>query len=235
MNLILSMIFAHVLGDFYFQTNKMAKCKDKSIVKHDSIYTGIIVFIYWCMTKSISVIPLGLFVFATHFIIDTLNIYILKRIKNQSHVVLVFIVDQLLHVSVIIICLLYLNNSALSDGVVNNILLIIVILFSLVMPSSILIDKVICMFDNSDISKEFQLDEGTVIGILERLVILTMGMMDSISGVGFLIAAKTMVRYGQFDEAKKDNNFRSKYLIGTLLSVLLGFVHFLLFALIKSN
>lgn len=127
------------------------------------------------------------------------------------------------------------DSIILSNEHVNNLLWLAVTISYLIMPSSILIDKVLCMFSKSKSTKKFELDEGTIIGILERMLILAMGVSGSINGIGFLIAAKTMVRYGQFDDKEKGTNFRSKYLIGTLLSVLLGLVLYLSFVWIKSN
>lgn len=232
MNLIIAMFLGHVLGDFYFQTNKMASKKDKYIVSHVIIYTVTIMTIYWLMTRSKDVIVLGLFVLMTHFLIDWFNQYINK--KNQNISVLTFIIDQTLHIAILTTFLVMYDGIVVIKEQVNTVLLLTTIILYLIMPSSILIDKVLEMVNKVQSPKMFKLDEGTVIGILERLLILVMGISGTLSGIGFLIAAKTMVRYGQFDNNGKDNNFRSKYLIGTLLSVLLGFVLYLCFAWVKS-
>lgn len=236
MNLILAMLLGHALGDFYFQTNDMVSKKKESIVKHVLIYTIIIVLIYWFMTKSKNVVVLGIIVLISHFTIDNLNVYVSKKMDNLQQVkLLTFLLDQILHISILIIYIAMFDYLTVSEVHVNNFLLFAVIISYLIMPSSILIDKVLYMVNKDKSVKKFELDEGTVIGILERMLILAMGVSGSINGIGFLIAAKTMVRYGQFDDKEKDTNFRSKYLIGTLLSVLLGFVLYLTFVWIKSN
>ncbi|MFV0381954.1 MAG: DUF3307 domain-containing protein [Breznakia sp.] len=231
MNLILAMLLAHSLGDFYFQTNRMASKKEKYIVGHIIIYTATIMMIYWLMTRSKDVVVLGILVLISHFLIDWLNLYISKKNLNIS--LLIFILDQILHVAVLISFLIMYDGIVVIKEQVNHILLFITIILYLIMPSSILIDKVLCTVDKDPSLKRFLLDEGTVIGILERMLILVMGISGSINGIGFLIAAKTMVRYGQFDDQGKNNNFRSKYLIGTLLSVLLGFLLYVCFDWIK--
>ncbi len=236
MNLILAMLLGHALGDFYFQTNDMVSKKKESIVKHVLIYTIIIVLIYWFMTKSKNVVVLGIIVLISHFTIDNLNVYVSKKMDNHQQVkLLTFLLDQVLHISILIIYIAMFDYLTVSEVHVNDFLLFAVIISYLIMPSSILIDKVLCMVNKDKSVKKFEIDEGTVIGILERMLILAMGVSGSINGIGFLIAAKTMVRYGQFDDKEKDTNFRSKYLIGTLLSVLLGFVLYLSFVWIKSN
>lgn len=237
MNLILTMLLGHVLGDFYFQTNEMVCKKKESIFKHVTIYTFTISLIYWFMTKSLATtIVFGIIILISHLVIDSLSAFIYKKYNdNQQLVLMTFIFDQILHISILIIFLRVHNNLIISEGQVNNILLFTVIVLYLIMPSSILIDRVLCVVTKSRSFKSFELDEGTVIGILERMLILVMGVSGTISGIGFIIAAKTMVRYGQFDHKGQNNNFRSKYLIGTLLSVLLGFVLYLFLLWAKQN
>lgn len=55
---------------------------------------------------------------------------------------------------------------------------------------------------------------GTWIGILEREIIFMLGMLGQYEAIGFVIAAKSIARYGQLD----NKDFAEKYLIGTLLS-----------------
>ena len=86
---------------------------------------------------------------------------------------------------------------------------------------------------NDDYVVEFKVDEGTIIGILERMLILLLGFTNAIGGIGFVIAAKTMVRYGQFDDKDTEfhKSFRTKYLIGTLTSVLLALIGYLILSI----
>lgn len=66
---------------------------------------------------------------------------------------------------------------------------------------------------------KYNSDTGTVIGIIERLLIVVLALSSSINSIAIIVATKTMVRYGQFDNA---DDFRTKYLIGTLTSILVG-------------
>lgn len=61
---------------------------------------------------------------------------------------------------------------------------------------------------------------GRYIGMIERLIILILMTTKSISAIGFIIALKALTRFKQFD----DKNFSEYYLIGNLLSILLGFL-----------
>ncbi len=56
---------------------------------------------------------------------------------------------------------------------------------------------------------------GEAIGILERLVVVTLVLTGSTAAIGFVIAAKTLARFRQLD----DRAFAEYYLLGTLASV----------------
>ncbi|ATP40317.1 hypothetical protein CSE16_09810 [Solibacillus sp. R5-41] len=59
---------------------------------------------------------------------------------------------------------------------------------------------------------------GMWIGVLERNLILILCVSNNLSSIGFLIAMKALTRFKQFD----DKSFSEYYLIGTMLSVILG-------------
>lgn len=59
---------------------------------------------------------------------------------------------------------------------------------------------------------------GLWIGILERNLILILCVSNHLSSIGFLIAMKALTRFKQFD----DKSFSEYYLIGTMLSIILG-------------
>ena len=58
---------------------------------------------------------------------------------------------------------------------------------------------------------------GRYIGILERILVLTFVLLNQVSAIGFLIAAKSILRYGNKDKegARKQTEY---VLIGTLMS-----------------
>ena len=63
-----------------------------------------------------------------------------------------------------------------------------------------------------------ELNAGRIIGILERIIIFFFIMIGQFAAVGFVIAAKGVVRYKELD----NRNFAEYFLIGTLLSSLLA-------------
>ncbi|MBN2876831.1 MAG: DUF3307 domain-containing protein [Bacilli bacterium] len=238
MNLFLFLILGHIFGDFYLQTNEMASNKSKHFLRHIAIYTLIMVMIYLFLNGSDFVFIFGGVVFLSHLVIDGFNGYVIKNLHDRYNwiQIVVFLMDQMSHILVIVIFLNYFNRIYLDLNSANNYLLFITVVSYLIMPSSIVVSKVIAMVNVDESNNSFKLDEGTIIGILERLLIFAMGITGNLSGIGFLIAAKTMVRYGEFDDKNgKVSTFRAKYLIGTLTSVLLGVIFSLVFIGLKSN
>jgi ABC-type proline/glycine betaine transport system permease subunit len=66
-------------------------------------------------------------------------------------------------------------------------------------------------------------DGGKIIGYLERSLIYLFVLVDQPSAIGFLIAAKSVFRFGEIRQGT--NRMEAEYiLIGTLLSFLFGLV-----------
>lgn len=59
---------------------------------------------------------------------------------------------------------------------------------------------------------------GELIGIIERLLILTFVVAQNYGAVAFIVAAKSIARFNALD----DKDFAEYYLIGTLLSVIVA-------------
>ena len=59
---------------------------------------------------------------------------------------------------------------------------------------------------------------GKWIGILERILLLTLVLHDAWGAIGFVLAAKSVARFKELD----DRRFGEYYLVGTLTSVLVA-------------
>ncbi len=59
---------------------------------------------------------------------------------------------------------------------------------------------------------------GARIGVLERLLVLTLVLLDQLTAVGFLLAAKSVLRFGDLRDSP-DRKLTEYVLLGTLLSV----------------
>jgi hypothetical protein len=59
---------------------------------------------------------------------------------------------------------------------------------------------------------------GSWIGVLEREIILILGLLGQYGAIGFVLTAKSLARYKQLEKKA----FAEKYLVGTLLSALIA-------------
>jgi hypothetical protein len=152
--LILSLILAHLIADFYLQTDKMVQDKLKNIKKHilhHVIINGWVLSCAWFlihqqMNPFQAIFWPGLFITGTHFIIDLLKIKLVDRYtEGDNHNKLwFFIVDQLLHLIMILVSMqLFFGLTILSVldrfiglimedggrlGILNTILFVIIVL-----------------------------------------------------------------------------------------------------------
>lgn len=74
--------------------------------------------------------------------------------------------------------------------------------------------------DSDETSRDFEIKTGRYIGYLERAIVFLICIFGSVEGIGFVLAAKTLVRYKEINS--DDNQFQEKYLIGTLLSTIIA-------------
>ncbi|MBS1729770.1 MAG: DUF3307 domain-containing protein [Bacteroidetes bacterium] len=217
-------LFAHLLGDFVFQTKKMVlnkrRLKEKSwiLYLHCLLHAGLIYI--FSPDKSIWLIPF--IVFITHYCID---LWKLNR-KNSG---LYFIIDQVLHILVLVVLwmVFYQPESLLKNeftAILSNksAWIIGAGYIIIIYPLSFLLGYATAKWReqlDTDLSRSsVSLGEaGKWIGIFERILVFTFVITGHYEGIGFLIAAKSILRYSD----SKGNQVRkeSEYiLIGTLMS-----------------
>lgn len=86
-------------------------------------------------------------------------------------------------------------------------------------PASILISVSLkAIFPENDNKDDLKI--GRYIGYLERTIVFLLCYLNAIGSIGFIIAAKTLVRYKEINDNKE--HFQEKYLIGTLLSTIVA-------------
>ena len=107
-NLFTILMIPHILGDYYFQTDKIANKKEKElkwVIYHSVIY-GIVNFLFIrFIFKSIDFNIIA-FLIVSHTIIDILKYYCLSKASSIN----IFAVDQLLHFLIIFIVTFYCLN-----------------------------------------------------------------------------------------------------------------------------
>jgi Protein of unknown function (DUF3307) len=149
--LLLSLILAHLIADFYLQTDEMVMDKIKNFKKHIGhhfLVNGLVLLGYYILNfKEASVftqliLPL-LFIVISHFIIDMLKIKLFDtiRINNEENLkrVSFFLMDQLLHIVSILFAGLFFLGIRLAEihdfflgdeklSTINSLLFIVIII-----------------------------------------------------------------------------------------------------------
>ena len=140
-----------------------------------------------------------------------------KHLNNHSSLgKYAFFIDQGLHLIVLVFVVIffdrYIGIQPLFDIKTKYILFFTGYLICL-KPANIFIKQVFSAFDVGLLENNDLPNAGKLIGVLERLLVLTFILLNQYEAVGFLIAAKSILRY------KADDTLKTEYvLIGTMLS-----------------
>lgn len=218
-------IFAHLMADFALQTRAMVQHKKRWMAKSWLLYLhclihGTLVYLF-SPDKTNWVIPVAVTV--SHYAIDLWKLH-----RKESPVD--FITDQLLHLSVLItLWILYYQPlpgwciAQLNTILQNSRLWIILAGYMfIIFPLSFILGFATAKWRNQvepDITRSVtSLSEaGKWIGIFERILVFTFVINNHMEAIGFLIAAKSILRFTDM----KGNNIRKEaeyVLIGTLMS-----------------
>lgn len=215
--LFLSLLVAHLLADFALQTRR--GCKDKVERKWRSPYHyghALVVFaLSWLVAWDVRFWWCALTIGITHFAIDMWKSY---REEN----VVWFSLDQILHVLILagvaaFWCKMY--EWRIPFGLTLKTIAIAVAVLVCWKPANIFIKLMLKYYSvnmpEDDVKTGF--NAGALIGNLERWLILAFVLMQHYEALGLLIAAKSIIRFGDAQTRK------SEYVLaGTLLSIFIA-------------
>jgi hypothetical protein len=228
MLLFLKILLAHIIGDFIFQSQKWVKDKEEKKVKSIKLYfhIGVHIILLLCVFQfNLKKHWLGfLLIIISHYIIDVIKLYLQKKKTKRIW----FFADQILHIIVLLIVSnLYVDFSFSMQNIITEKNLLLLIFILLIISVSSVIIKIIIIQWNPESKKEDDdsLEKaGRYIGILERLFVFIFIITNHWEAIGFLLAAKSVFRFGDLTSSK-DRKLTEYILIGTLLSF--GFAIFL--------
>lgn len=233
--LIFILLIAHFLSDFTFQTAELAEKKIKYfryLVVHTLIYAGIYSIAVFPFVRFRRAIFFYLAIVLSHFFVDWIRKAVDNRnYNNKAARFAAFIIDQVLHISILILCYFLFNLNTAVNMVYSSIqnwpyfnkLIVCTIIFVIIWdPAAVFIKKLFAYIFDADIYTNEANDQqiGRVIGKLERLIISALVLCNQFGAVGFVLAAKSIARYKQLE----DKNFAEKYLVGTLTSASIAFI-----------
>ena len=215
--LFLSLFTAHLVGDFYCQNDKLCRQKETNKIKSPFLYVHSLVIgiLSWLTVPQTGFIIYALVIAVSHWLIDLLKLSFRESLSG-------FIFDQLLHIVVIFaVSVIYNATDLLPLQKIDSMfsfsislpLLIAGALFCC-KPANILIKKILQRYQLGEgASCRNMKNAGALIGCLERLLTLIFVLIGQYGAIGFVVAAKSILRF------KDSDTDRTEYvLVGTLLS-----------------
>lgn len=222
--LALQLVLAHVITDFVLQSEKLIKQKRKKKEKAPFLYihAGISGLLTYLIVQDWSMWGVPIIIAVTHFFID------LWKLQKKNDSLTYFLLDQFFHLIVLLGVWLYLTNSfseiipfIASVFASEEILLILIAYLVAIFPVGFMIGKATQRWQEDIAGDEGKFPSlkkaGRYIGIFERVLVLTFILTGNFSAIGFLIGAKSILRFS--DKGKSGARKQTEYvLIGTLMS-----------------
>jgi hypothetical protein len=222
---LIKLLCAHLCADFIFQTDSINEGKRKPGIKgiiyqllHSMVHAGVAYAFVADWTNWL--IPTVIFI--THFVID------LIKCKVREDSLTIFLADQFSHIAVIVVLWFVLYGKVIELYGLENISsikvwLTVMAYILMLKPSSVLLSLFLNKWTPASPNTQSLPNAGQWIGYIERILILTFVLIGSIEGVGFLLAAKSVFRFGELNKAKEIRT--TEYvLIGTFASFTIAII-----------
>lgn len=240
--LFLALYFAHVLGDFVFQSDSVVAAKKagrwRGYLLHGLAYYGAILVIVLVMNPRLVATwrfeGVVLALCLVHLLLDWAKL-VLAGARWIRDDIWSFIVDQALHLATVAGAALLVTRPPWqsltvclqkAESAQDKILLVAVIYVVVVFGGGYFVRYLILPLWKENPGEPAQghdevVHAGLYIGWLERFLVLTAIFLQSPGTVGLIFAAKSIARY---PELKSPGRFAEYFLIGTLLSINIAIV-----------
>lgn len=215
--LLLLQFVAHLCLDYFFQTSKLAVQKNTIGFRSPFLYWhGLLCFVLaWIFSLQWSFVWAAAVIAVTHFLIDGMKPHLINSRYLGRYA---FFIDQALHLAILVLMVFLYDTyqgiaPSFNIGINFKYLLVFTGYLVCLKPANIFVKEVFQATDVQVSSDNEMPNAGKVIGVLERILTLTFIIVSQYSAVGFLIAAKSILRY------RNDETLKTEYvLIGTMLS-----------------
>ena len=227
------LIIAHMLLDFTFQSSVMAQ-KKRTSFKHLFIHS--LIYLIGCgivcgFFLEINYAFLAVAILSiSHFLIDWARQRLELRFTNNTFKFIAFVLDQMVHIAIIIATSSLLKLNAQTGCFYPMIsgyehlkdLILYIFLFVVIWdPASVFIKKLFeLILSNNSSTSENDLKMGNLIGKLERVIVTILVLLNQYGVIGLVLTAKSIARFKQLE----DKNFAEKYLVGTLASLSIALI-----------
>ncbi|MFP4137428.1 MAG: DUF3307 domain-containing protein [Halomonas sp.] len=229
LSLLMALLLAHLVGDFLLQPSSWVeeryrrRHRSRRLLLHAGLHGllagGVLVAANVAMPRGTAAVVLGaLAVAASHWLID------LAKAQLPAGELRWFLLDQAAHLLVLLgVWLAWLGSlaplGAFAAWLASPAVLGITAAYLLVTrPLSVAIALVMRRWSEQLEETGTLARAGARIGVMERLLVLTLVLLDQLTAVGFLLAAKSVLRFGDLRDSP-DRKLTEYVLLGTLLSV----------------
>ncbi len=230
--LLLLFVVVHLAADFYLQPDAWVADKtnrhyqSRALLLHAALHgAGIFgVCLGFAALSSVAAFGYALLVFASHWLIDVGKSYFARSLTA-------LLLDQCLHLAVLVAIWLsifdyfsVLTLATLPSLLTEQVLVLGLAYLIVLKPTSVLVSIFLNPWTAhlkplTDNKKPQSLQfAGQQIGYLERVLILTFMLLNQFAAIGFLIAAKSVFRFGELQNAK-ETKLTEYVLLGTLASL----------------
>lgn len=192
--------FAHLLTDFVLQPSSWVKDRQ------DHHFSSVKLYVHGLLTGIMAWLVLGGMFWATATIIFISHTLIDGWKSYRKDTTCYFLIDQALHIIVIVTCwyfnfyhwkdVLELMNRLSED---RRFWSIVATALFLTTPTGILIGKLTNQWREKIANPESLANAGTWIGITERLIVLALVVLNQYSAIGLLLTAKGIIRFSEKD------------------------------------
>ncbi|WP_163935115.1 DUF3307 domain-containing protein [Paraferrimonas sp. SM1919] len=228
--LLIPLVIVHIVCDFYLQPDRWVEAK--KLKKHRAFE----LYLHSLLHGFGLLLPAWLFNFdwqttfcliavvaVTHYVID-----LWKVSATNGDTLFYFLIDQALHILVLVIASWYLTAGLSIEALVKHDrfadgILIFLTYMLILKPTSIVIGIALNKYTKASTNVSGLVDGGQAIGYLERVLIMTFTLVGSYAAVGFVLAAKSIFRFGEVNKSN-DRSMTEYVLIGSMLSVVITVV-----------
>lgn len=237
--LVFNLFVAHIVADFYLQTDKSCRRKCEKGLKGWDLYkhalwvlalTWLVVFDWygWWLAGAVA---------GAHLVIDAVKPCVQRRCGTNNEL-WVFVADQILHLGVLGGAgYLWLQDNSWQEfgWLMECSPKYVLLLMALVLahkPSNILLNLIIKYYevpvpnDSAEGISEPHgaFHSGALIGTLERILMIVLIVMSQYEAIGFLIAAKSILRFSSVNESEKSEYVVAGTFISFCIALALGLV-----------
>lgn len=212
----ISLVIAHIAGDFYFQNDKCCKYKMEQKLRCRFLYVHPVVIgiLSWLVVPVANFWQYALAITFSHLIIDAIKVHFKEGVwcfiaDQMAHLAIIASVAYLFHADIV------LPVQMMDETITSFSIPWLIIAFLLCLkPTNILIKLILEKYEvGTGKSCDGIKNAGALIGSLERILTIVFVLLEQYEAIGFIIAAKSLLRFKETDTAKTEY-----VLAGTFLS-----------------